>query len=153
MLKKLTKYGSNNTLVIDKAVLELLNIDELSIVNLQTDGKSLIITPVKQDDDAINAAQVADNNIEFNKQASLAAQKEFSDIFTKYGESVRKFSTEIVLSDNFQSALAQIAQKFNPESHPEQYLKEYNKLKLAFCPELDQMEKLLIKYCGKYTIL
>lgn len=46
MLKKLAKYGNSTTLVIDKAILELLNMDESSIVRLQTDGKSLIITPI-----------------------------------------------------------------------------------------------------------
>lgn len=47
MLKKLAKYGNSTTLVIDKAILELLNMNELSVVKLHTDGKSLIITPVQ----------------------------------------------------------------------------------------------------------
>lgn len=45
MLKKLVKYGNSNALVLDKPILELLGIEEGSIVRLKTDGTSLIITP------------------------------------------------------------------------------------------------------------
>lgn len=45
MLKKIVKYGNSSALVLDKAILELLNIREGSLVKLSTDGKSLIITP------------------------------------------------------------------------------------------------------------
>src|SRR3990167_5804927 len=47
MYKKLAKYGNSTALVIDKAILELLNINESSIVKLRTDGNSLIITPAE----------------------------------------------------------------------------------------------------------
>jgi antitoxin component of MazEF toxin-antitoxin module len=45
MLKKLVKYGNSNALILDRAILELLNINEGALLKLQTDGKSLIITP------------------------------------------------------------------------------------------------------------
>ena len=45
MLKKLVRYGNSNALVLDKAILELLNISEGSIVKIKTDGHSIIITP------------------------------------------------------------------------------------------------------------
>ena len=45
MLKKLVKYGNSNALVLDKALLELLNITEGSVVKIKTDGTSLIVTP------------------------------------------------------------------------------------------------------------
>ena len=45
MLKKIVKYGNSNALVLDKALLELLNMTEGSIVKIKTDGVSLIITP------------------------------------------------------------------------------------------------------------
>ncbi len=45
MLKKLVKYGNSTALVLDKAILELLNMREGSIVKITTDGKSLILTP------------------------------------------------------------------------------------------------------------
>ena len=45
MLKKLVRYGNSNALVLDKAILELLNISEGSVVKISTDGKSIILTP------------------------------------------------------------------------------------------------------------
>jgi antitoxin component of MazEF toxin-antitoxin module len=45
MLKKLVKYGNSNALILDKALLELLNIPEGAVVKIRTDGASLIITP------------------------------------------------------------------------------------------------------------
>lgn len=45
MLKKLVKYGNSNALIFDKAILELLEIEEGSLVKIKTDGKSIIITP------------------------------------------------------------------------------------------------------------
>ncbi|MCH9762788.1 MAG: AbrB/MazE/SpoVT family DNA-binding domain-containing protein [Gammaproteobacteria bacterium] len=53
MLKKLVKYGNSKALVLDRAILELLNIREGALVKLKTDGKSLTITPaelVEKDD-------------------------------------------------------------------------------------------------------
>ena len=47
MLKKLVKYGNSNALILDRAIMELLNIQEGSVVKLQTDGKSLIISPAQ----------------------------------------------------------------------------------------------------------
>jgi antitoxin component of MazEF toxin-antitoxin module len=44
MLKKLVKYGNSNALVLDKAILELLDIEEGSLVKIKTDGKAIIIT-------------------------------------------------------------------------------------------------------------
>ena len=48
MLKKLVRYGNSNALVLDKAILELLNIAEGSIVKISTDGHSIILTPHKE---------------------------------------------------------------------------------------------------------
>ncbi|MBI5274161.1 MAG: AbrB/MazE/SpoVT family DNA-binding domain-containing protein [Chlamydiales bacterium] len=45
MLKKIVKYGNSSALVLDKAILELLNMGEGSVVKIKTDGVSLIITP------------------------------------------------------------------------------------------------------------
>lgn len=45
MLKKLVKYGNSNALVLDKAILELLNISEGSILKISTDGTSITLTP------------------------------------------------------------------------------------------------------------
>jgi len=47
MLKTLTRHGNSVALVIDKPVLELLGANSETIFEITTDGKSLILTPVK----------------------------------------------------------------------------------------------------------
>ena len=47
MIKKLIQHGNSSALIIDKPILELLNIDADSNLELSTDGSSLIISPVK----------------------------------------------------------------------------------------------------------
>lgn len=52
MVKKLTKHGNSMALVIDKAILEILNISEDTPLELSTDGKSLTISPVPSEERA-----------------------------------------------------------------------------------------------------
>lgn len=47
MIKKLTKHGNSLALVIDRPILELLNIDPDTPLEISTDGKQLLIAPVK----------------------------------------------------------------------------------------------------------
>lgn len=49
MVKKLTKIGSSSALIIDKALMEILGISQNSDVEIHTDGRSLIVTPVLPD--------------------------------------------------------------------------------------------------------
>lgn len=49
MIKKLTKHGNSLALVIDKGVLELLNIDDKTPLDISTDGKILLISPVRDE--------------------------------------------------------------------------------------------------------
>ncbi|MCK8115490.1 AbrB/MazE/SpoVT family DNA-binding domain-containing protein [Anaerosoma tenue] len=46
MRKRLVKHGNSRALVIDKAILELLNLGDDEEVIVSTDGRSLTITPV-----------------------------------------------------------------------------------------------------------
>ena len=55
MVKHLTQHGHSAALVIDKAVLELLHITMKTPLELVTDGRNLIISPLK---DAKRAARV-----------------------------------------------------------------------------------------------
>ncbi len=48
MLKKLVQHGNSSALVIEKPILELLNIDQNSTLEVTTDGKSLIIKPIEK---------------------------------------------------------------------------------------------------------
>jgi antitoxin component of MazEF toxin-antitoxin module len=49
MLKKLTRHGNSLALVIDKGVLELLNIDAQTPLDISTDGTLLLISPVRDE--------------------------------------------------------------------------------------------------------
>jgi antitoxin component of MazEF toxin-antitoxin module len=48
MIKSLTKHGNSWALVIDKPVLELLNIDPETPLKIRTDGQTLIVAPADQ---------------------------------------------------------------------------------------------------------
>ena len=47
MIKTLTTHGNSSALVIEKAILELLNIDVDTPLEVITDGRNLIISPVR----------------------------------------------------------------------------------------------------------
>lgn len=63
MVKKLTQHGNSAALVIDKAILELLHIQMDTPLELSTDGKSLVISPIrdKEQDKRFRAALEAVN--------------------------------------------------------------------------------------------
>jgi len=46
MIKKLVSHGNSAALIIDKPILQLLKVDENTPLELTTDGKNLIISPV-----------------------------------------------------------------------------------------------------------
>jgi antitoxin component of MazEF toxin-antitoxin module len=47
MVKRLTKHGNSLALVIDRGVLDLLDIDAETPLAVSTDGKCLIVTPAR----------------------------------------------------------------------------------------------------------
>jgi antitoxin component of MazEF toxin-antitoxin module len=47
MIKKLVSHGNSAALVIDKPIMDLLNVDMNTPLEVSTDGKSLIISPVE----------------------------------------------------------------------------------------------------------
>ena len=49
MVKKLTRHGNSLALVIDKGVLDLLDINDKTPLDISTDGKLLIISPVRDE--------------------------------------------------------------------------------------------------------
>lgn len=50
MIKSLTKHGNSLALVIDRGVLDLLDIDADTPLSISTDGACLVITPVRDVD-------------------------------------------------------------------------------------------------------
>jgi hypothetical protein len=49
MLKKLSKHGNGRALTLDKALLDLLNITDDTLLKITTDGKGLQIYPADQE--------------------------------------------------------------------------------------------------------
>ena len=47
MIKKLTKHGNSLALVIDRGILDLLDISADTPLTIKTDGKCLIVTPAQ----------------------------------------------------------------------------------------------------------
>jgi antitoxin component of MazEF toxin-antitoxin module len=47
MIKKLVRHGNSRALVIEKPILELLNIDDDTEIEIITDGDALIMRPVR----------------------------------------------------------------------------------------------------------
>ena len=49
MIKKLTRHGNSLALVMERGVLDLLNIDAETPLDISTDGEVLIISPVRDE--------------------------------------------------------------------------------------------------------
>ena len=47
MIKSLTKHGNSYALVIDRPIMDLLNIEPDTALTVSTDGHSLIVSPSK----------------------------------------------------------------------------------------------------------
>ena len=47
MIKKLVSHGNSAALIIDKPILELLKVDMETPLEISTDGRNLIISPVE----------------------------------------------------------------------------------------------------------
>jgi antitoxin component of MazEF toxin-antitoxin module len=50
MIKTLTKHGNSYALVIDKPILDLLNIRPDTPLTISTDGKKLLVSPEEEND-------------------------------------------------------------------------------------------------------
>ncbi|MCZ7584413.1 MAG: AbrB/MazE/SpoVT family DNA-binding domain-containing protein [Deltaproteobacteria bacterium] len=48
MVKTLSKHGNSLALILDRPVLDLLNIDENTPLEITTDGDGLVIRPVRK---------------------------------------------------------------------------------------------------------
>lgn len=46
MTKKLVRHGNSAALILDKAILDLLNVDLDTPLEISTDGRNIVISPV-----------------------------------------------------------------------------------------------------------
>lgn len=81
MIKKLVKHGNSSALVIDKPILDILNITEKTELEVTTDGQTLTITPVIKGKQTVK--KVSDNK---------EIQKAFEKIVSKYDTALRKLA-------------------------------------------------------------
>lgn len=74
MIKKMIQHGNSSALIIDKPIMELLHIDDDTLLEISTDGNNLIISPVR-DADRMNRLN-----------------KSLDKINRKHGETLRKLA-------------------------------------------------------------
>lgn len=70
MIKKLIQHGNSSALIIDKPIMELLNIDFDTPLELSTDGNNIIISPVK-DKSKLDKLNKSLNKINKNHTSTL----------------------------------------------------------------------------------
>ncbi|GMO26827.1 MAG: AbrB family transcriptional regulator [Termitinemataceae bacterium] len=75
MVKKLIRHGNSVALVIDKPIMEMLNIDNETIFELSTDGKNLILSPQIEINQEINVINSLKN-----------INKKYGSVLKKLGE-------------------------------------------------------------------
>ncbi|HLP61806.1 MAG TPA: hypothetical protein VK186_23395 [Candidatus Deferrimicrobium sp.] len=74
MIKKMIQHGSNAAIVIDKPIMELLDFDIDTPLEISTDGKSLIISPITNENrmERLNDSLLKINKIHGKTLARLA---------------------------------------------------------------------------------
>ena len=75
MVKKLIQHGNSVALVIDKPILEMLNITNETPFELSTDGKNIILSPQNE--------YTQENNILTSLEK---INKQYSNVLRKLGE-------------------------------------------------------------------
>lgn len=157
MLKKLVKYGNSNALILDRAIMDLLNIQEGSVVKLQTDGKSLIITPAqteKPSNITLNGLETL-INIGADKQAEIKADPEKKSLLEEWAPGTEKFSRMMenlapitakyakdmhkLQSEEFLAHIDELAVKHHGDKSSKEFMKDYKVLRDKFVPHYRTM--------------
>jgi len=163
MLKKLVKYGNSNALILDRAILELLNISEGAVVKLHTDGKSLVITPheVIESKEAFMAGlEKVSHSIESEVEKQTIAikadpvknqemekwmpgtenfdklTKAFQAVTEKYRDEMAKLQTEAFSND-----VDALAEKYHGDRSTPEFVKELLIIRQQHAPKLADMDK------------
>ena len=160
MLKKLVKYGNSNALILDKAILELLNIEEGATIKLKTDGKSIIITPhTKAISEKVsetfthNQANIEayvkeslKKHLNINEDVRKTLEKELQNLIKKHQE----LHAQLTQNSDFFEEVAQIKNKLDASS-PE-YVEAYKALRTKYSPELVNLEKVIADFESKHKL-
>ena len=68
MIKKLTKHGNSAALVIDKPILSLLGATADTSFNMISDGDSLILTPIRDEEREKRLDEAFEENVKRYKK-------------------------------------------------------------------------------------
>lgn len=155
MLKKLVKYGNSNALVLDKALLELLDIAEGSVVKIKTDGNSLIITPQKSASEqtimpTINPQETLSQAIQQNVAQHYNNPDEYmaeiKKLYAKYNDTIKKIN-----SPEYKQEILEIDKSFNGNRLDPEFGKAVAALHQKFAPELANMDQEMNELTKKYA--
>ena len=72
MVKQLVRHGNSAAIILDKPILELLNVKMETSLEITTDGKSIIISPMTEDKDE---ADLLNSLTKINKKHSKTLRK------------------------------------------------------------------------------
>jgi antitoxin component of MazEF toxin-antitoxin module len=74
MTKKLIQHGNSAALILDKAILELLNVTMDTPLEISTDGKNIVISPVTSHSEDEFMASLERINARFSTTLKKLAQ-------------------------------------------------------------------------------
>lgn len=156
MLKKLVKYGNSNALVLDKAILELLNIAEGSVLKISTDGKSIILTPQgntvsQQIHETYNSDRAwLDVMAQETSKKYKISEKSKKEMINLY-KSFQDLSFQLIQNADYIEELSQLRQQFADTTSLE-FIEAYKALRGKFSPELMHIEKELAYFESNHKL-
>lgn len=160
MLKKIVKYGNSNAIVLDKALLELLNMAEGSIVKIKTDGISLIITPqIPLVEETVSPTLTVENIFNDIKKKAMelsfgspekvqAYETACKEIIERYAAITRTKKESI---PELRKALEVNEKRFAQDKANPEYAEQIRKVHQKYIPELEcmyqELDKLIEEHC------
>lgn len=157
MLKKLVKYGNSNAIILDKAILELLEIGEGSVIKIKTDGKSIIITPQEKAPEVVQETFTAeDAQMQANIQERLKKvtinnpyerdyfEKELFTLYKKHRELGKRGNPELL------KKIQDLSKTMDTKS-PD-YLHAWKELRKKHTPELVAVEEEINQFESKHNL-
>lgn len=160
MLKKLVRYGNSNALVLDKAILELLNIAEGSVVKISTDGRSIILTPHQPTELPINETLTSTEALLMaGVKESMKAYPQLSNeqkimLETKLQVLTKKhYELMMLLGDNepFQKEVAELKMLCGDDK--QLFLDQYKAARNNHAPEIKTIEDTMLQIHEQCKIL
>ncbi|MBP6892081.1 AbrB/MazE/SpoVT family DNA-binding domain-containing protein [Candidatus Babeliales bacterium] len=160
MLKKLVRYGNSNALVLDKAILELLNIAEGSVVKISTDGKSIILTPYQSITPMVQETVTSAEAMRFAQvQESIKVYKNLSEeqksFFTAELLALTKKHAELMMSLGYHEQLQKELQDAKIACAGDQiaFMERYKNLIAKHVPEISALQEKILAIHNQCRVL